>query len=342
MDKPIGIRKPRVDERPLFDVLLGIWGYPAIFVAHELKLFELLAERPLALDEVCAAKKLARRPAEALLAVCASIGLVELKEGRFALTALAEDYMLPSSPTYYGWDLDAWRLVYSVWSPDSLREAVLTDHPQGVFADPAGIFAAWHTEHAMHFTRAMHSASMGPGLVWPEKLDLAPHRVMLDIGGGSGAHSIGAATTHPHLKAIVLDQDPVCAIARDFIEKYGLAGRVSTHAADFFNDPFPPADLHFYGMIFHDWPPDRCRSFARKSFESLPKGGRIVIHELLFNDDRTGPFPVAAFNVAMLVAMQGQQYSGREISGFLTEAGFSEIEVKSTFGYWSIVTGVKP
>jgi hypothetical protein len=98
MDKPIGIRKPRVDERPLFDVLLGIWGYPAIFVAHELKLFELLAERPLALDEVCAAKKLARRPAEALLAVCASIGLVELKEGRFALTALAEDYMLPSSP----------------------------------------------------------------------------------------------------------------------------------------------------------------------------------------------------------------------------------------------------
>jgi hypothetical protein len=66
-----------------------------------------------------------------------------------------------------------------------------------------------------------------------------------------------------------------------------------------------------------------------------------VINELLFNDDRTGPFPVAAFNVAMLVAMQGQQYSGREISGFLTEAGFREIEVKPTFGYWSIVTGMK-
>src|SRR5216683_1601951 len=71
MDEPIEIRKPRVDERPLFDVLLGIWGYPAIFVAHELKLFELLSERPLTLDEICAAKKLARRPAEALIAVCA-------------------------------------------------------------------------------------------------------------------------------------------------------------------------------------------------------------------------------------------------------------------------------
>jgi hypothetical protein len=95
-------------------------------------------------------------------------------------------------------------------------------------------------------------------------------------------------------------------------------------------------------MIFHDWPPEQCRSFARKSFESLPGGGRIVIHEMLFNDDRTGPFPVAAFNVDMLVAMSGQQYSGKEISQFLSEAGFAEIEVKPTFGYWSVVTGVKP
>jgi hypothetical protein len=44
----------------------------------------------------------------------------------------------------------------------------------------------------------------------------------------------------------------------------------------------------------------------------------------------------------MLVAKQGQQYSGREIAGFLAEAGFAEIEVKPTFGCWSIVTGVKP
>ncbi len=43
----------------------------------------------------------------------------------------------------------------------------------------------------------------------------------------------------PHLKALVLDQEPVCAIAREFIEKYGVADRISIHAANFFNDPFP-------------------------------------------------------------------------------------------------------
>jgi hypothetical protein len=63
---------------------------------------------------------------------------------------------------------------------------------------------------------------------------------------------------------------------------------------------------------------------------------------MLFNDDRSGPFAVAAFNVAMLIEMQGQQYSGKEIAAMLTEAGFTDIEVKPTFGYWSIVTGRRP
>jgi len=97
-------------------------------------------------------------------------------------------------------------------------------------------------------------------------------------------------TVHPRLKAIVLDQPPICAVAREFAERYGVGDRISTHNANFFNDPYPKAELHFYRMIFHDWPPDRCNFFARKSFEHLPSGGRIVIHEMLFNDDRTGPF----------------------------------------------------
>jgi O-methyltransferase/methyltransferase family protein len=342
MEKAVKIRVPCVDDRPLWDVFFGVWGYPAVFVAHELKLFELLSEKPLGVDEIAAAKGIARRPAEALLAVCASIGLIQLRGGRFSLTPLGEEYMLPSSPTYFGWKFDAWRLMYSVWSPDSLRDAVLSDKPQGVFSDPAGAFASWHAEHAADFTRAMHSASIGPAMVWPCKVDLAKNRVMLDIGGGSGAHSIGAVTLRPKLKAIVLDRAPICAMAREFAEKYGVADRVSAQTADFFEDPYPEADLHFYGMIFHDWPPERCQFFARKSFESLPSNGRIVVHEMLFNDDRTGPFPVAAFNVDMLIAMPGQQYSTRELLAMLKEAGFGKIQVKPTFGYWSVVTGVKP
>ena len=336
------IRKPRTDDRVLWDVWLALWGYPAVIVAHQMKLFNLLGERPRTVSGVCEELKIAPRPASTLISLCESLGLISLDDGKYKLTPMAEDYLLPSSPFYFGWFLDAWAPFISTWSPESLKQAVLTDRPQGPFGLPAGAFASWHEENAVRFTRAMHSGSIAAAHFWPEKVDLSAYRTMLDVGGGSGAHSIGAVRTWPNLTAVVLDTPIVCDIATEFIQKYGVDGRITTRTADFFNDPLPEADVHFYGMIFHDWPPEKCQFLAQKSFDALPSAGRIIIHEMLFNDDRTGPFPVAAFNVDMLVAMPGQQYSGPELSTMLTEAGFTEIEVKPTFGYCSIVTGQKP
>ena len=56
MTKPTEIRAPRMDDRPLLDVMLALYGYPAVLVANKLKLFDLLAEKPLTLQEVCIEK----------------------------------------------------------------------------------------------------------------------------------------------------------------------------------------------------------------------------------------------------------------------------------------------
>jgi hypothetical protein len=44
----------------------------------------------------------------------------------------------------------------------------------------------------------------------------------------------------------------------------------------------------------------------------------------------------------MLLWTEGKKYSRRELSEMLTEAGFTDIEVKPTWGYWSLVTDRKP
>lgn len=51
MEKTVKLAVPRTDDRLLWKVMLGLWGYPAVLVAHELKLFELLAAKPLTLEE---------------------------------------------------------------------------------------------------------------------------------------------------------------------------------------------------------------------------------------------------------------------------------------------------
>jgi hypothetical protein len=337
-DTSPAVQSPRSDDRSLWDIFFALRGYPAVVLAHQMKLFELLGRGPQTLSQVCATLGIARRPAETLLSICTSLGFAVLADGRYTLTPLAEDYLLQSSPTYFGWYFEAFLEPHL---PESLRNAVKSDRPQGFFGDPAGSFVRWHGEQATNFTRAMHSASMAAALEWPNKLDLSGSGTMLDIGGGSGAHSIGAAMAYPNLNAIVLDVEIVCSLAKGFISHYGLQDRISVYVADFFADPFPRADVHFYGMVFHDWPEQKCRFLVRKSFESLTDGGRIIIHEMFFNENRTGPFAAAAFNVDMLLAMPGEQYSGSQVAEMVADAGFKDVELKSTFGYWSIVTGLK-
>jgi hypothetical protein len=336
--------RPREDDRPLWDVVMSVAGYPMVLAARQMKLFELLAEKPLTLDEVCAAKHLPRRGAFAVLTLCASLRLVALRDGRYSLTALAEDYLLPSSPTYFGWLYDVWTPLVAVFTPEKLIKAVKTDSPQGPFADPAGAFGEWYAEQAANFFRAMHSVSVGPSLEWPRRVDLSKNRMLLDVGGGSAVHSIGAVTVWPNLNATIFDKPTVCALAREFAERHGVSDRIATRAGDFFEDPFPSADIHFYSQIFHDWPADKCRLLARRSFENLPPGGRIIVHEVLLNDDLTGPFAAAALNITMLMAAPhgAEQLSGLQIREILEGAGFGSIEVIPSFGYWSIVTGVKP
>jgi hypothetical protein len=341
MPRP-AVQKPRTDDRPLWDVVFGIYGYPAVLLAHKVKLFPLLEKRPRTLSEICTELGVKRRPAAALVTAAASLGFLQLQDGRYSLTPLAEDYLLESSPTYFGTYWDLITSNYSVCSLDSLEKAMRTDTAQAYGATQE-MFKSHEqqTELARFFTRTMHSTSMAPALAWPDVVDLSGRKVMLDIGGGSGAHSIGAALKYPQLRPIILDRAPVCEVAAEFVAQYALGERIGTHVGDMWKDPFPPADVHFYSFIYHDWTPEKCALLTHKSFESLPSGGEILIHEMLYNDEKTGPFPIAAFSMIMLGWTEGEQYSGRELSDMLKEAGFTDIKKIPTVGYWSILSGRK-
>jgi len=109
------------------DVLFGIAGYPAVLVAHDLKLYPLLAEQPRSLPEICDALHIAPRAAEALLSVSTAVGLLEERDGRYCLTPVAEDYLLEGSATYYGGYFDMMIQNYAMYSFDSLNTMTSSD-----------------------------------------------------------------------------------------------------------------------------------------------------------------------------------------------------------------------
>jgi predicted O-methyltransferase YrrM len=322
--------------------MFAVYGYPALLIAHRLKVFSLLETGPHALEDICKILNIKRRPAEAILAAATALGFLSLQDRLYALTPLSEDYLLEKSPSYFGFFWDMMIDNSEVFSYEKLEKAVLTDCPQAYGG--ADIYRSHddQVELARRFTRGMHSISMTLAHAWPHIADLSGSRLMLDIGGGSGAHSIGAALAFPQLQALVLDFQPVCEVAQEFIAKYGLQERIRMCAADMWKDPFPRADLHFYSNIYHDWSLEKCIFLTEKSFGSLEPGGRLIIHDVLYNDGKTGPFAPAAYSMLMMGWTEGESYSVLEVSGMLERAGFKEIRAYPTFGYYSIVSGVKP
>lgn len=332
----------RTDDGLMYDIMERILGYQAALVAFELGLFTVLAKKSRTLSEICDALDLGTRPADVLVTVCISLGLVAVKDGHYSLEPVAEDHLLEESPTCFtrfisGLLGDPTRFAYA-----SVKNAFLTDKSQVYDGEPIFESHEQNAERARAFTDIMHGHSLGPGRVWPGMLDLSGHRLMLDIAGGSGAHAIGALQRWENLRAIVLEMASVCDVTADYIAQYKLQDRMEARIGDMWNDPFPQADIHFYSNIYHDWPVEKGRFLTKKSFDSLESNGRIVIHEMLYNDERTGPFTVASFSVAMLLWAEGMQYSGLELSEMLAAAGFVDVEVIRTHGYWGIVTGRKP
>ena len=124
------IQAPRVDDRPVWDVVFAVYGYPALLLAHRLKVFPLLADGPLTLTDICNSLNIKQRPAEAILTVATALGFLSLQEGRYSLTAVTEEYLLEKSPNYFGFFWDLMIDNYQVCSFSTLEKAILTDSPQ--------------------------------------------------------------------------------------------------------------------------------------------------------------------------------------------------------------------
>jgi hypothetical protein len=330
------------DDRPLWDVILGCYGYPALLLAHKLNVFSLLDGGSLALTAICDELNIKMRPAEAMLTTAVAAGFLSFRDDKYALTPLSERYLLEKSPHYFGYFWDLMIEDDRVHSFASLKKAILTDAPQVYGGSGLYDVGEDQAEQVRRFTRGMYSFSITSAFYWPRVLDLSAYRTMLDIGGSSGAHSIGAVSVLPSLQAIIFDFPVVCRIAEEFIAKHGLTNRIRTYEGDMWSDPFPLADLHFYSTVYNDWPSDKCSFLTAKSFNSLPPGGRLIIHGMLYNDEKTGPFAAAAFSMLMMGWTEGRSYSGAELSTMLADAGFTDITVHPAFGYYSLVTGIKP
>ncbi|MBV9577009.1 MAG: ubiquinone/menaquinone biosynthesis protein, partial [Chloroflexi bacterium] len=129
--------------------------------------------------------------------------------------------------------------------------------------------------------------------------------------------------------------------AQTYIDKYGCQDRVDITSFNMFDDAWPTGyDAVLMTNILHDWDPKRRADLVASSYAALPVGGHLFLHEILLNDAQDGP-PAAAMFSTMMLGTRGKQLSFLEMQSLLTQAGFTSVDVKPTYGYYSLVIGTK-
>jgi acetylserotonin N-methyltransferase len=136
----------------------------------------------------------------------------------------------------------------------------------------------------------------------------------------------------------------MCAAAADYIAASDIADRVGTQASNMFTESLPEGhDAHFYSNVFHDWSEQTNTLLASKSHAALPSGGRILLHEMLVDEDGCGPQTTLSFSVLMLRGTRGRQYRLSELRDILETAGFVDVDAEPTgSAYYSLVQARKP
>jgi acetylserotonin N-methyltransferase len=337
------------DVYPIWESYLSPLWFPAVMIADELGIFSALAARPMSIDEVAAELSLNDRVLGALLPMLSSLGYLAPRLGNYYLTETATAYLLPESEFYWGGVLAGSRRNSTF--VDSLRRVLTTpDPPDAIPGAQAGggNSDSWATgqispEAAKGMAAYMHSHSAQAAVGLAASGVFASSKRFLDVGGCSGVFSIALAQRYPELRATIMDLGPVCDEGMAYVARAGLQDRIDAHAADMFRSDWPEGyDVHFFSNMFHDWRPATCRELARRSFKSLAPGGSIDLHEMLIDDDGSGPRIAASFAMLMVAGTQGQQYSFAQLRDILVEAGFVDVEVRRTTPTHSLVRGHKP
>jgi len=273
---------------------------------------------------------------EAFLAAFVSVGLLRKTGNLYSNTALADKYFIRERSIY-------WTRLFSEecrreYRAFSVLEEMLTTERS--YASILGIDDDGYIEKmkknpqwAYDFTHMLYYHHMPHAKALADYLDLKKYRSVLDVGGGSGVMSMALVRRFKHLKACVLDIEPVIRVAKKIIRKEKLTGRITTLVGDMTEHIPGGHDV----IMFCDAELGGQKTF-QMAYDSLPDEGLLVLVEDLSSDDLTEPM------YRLMWQLRSNSLwlkSRRQMVAMIRESGFVSVKSRRLYKDTWIITGRK-
>jgi SAM-dependent methyltransferase len=327
----------------LENAIYGLVSTPALYLADKHGIFrDLIDNGPT--DSATLADRLGvdQDTAQRLLLVLVAFGVLRIgADGRFSVPTDVSPYLDRRDERYVGGFVE--HLI--VHTPTRLPrlDTFMTQGKAAADAARPGPFETFYRDEqaTRAFVEAMWNLSYAASHELARLAYLRDEDLLVDVGGASGPFAIAALLHRPGLRAVVFDLPPVEPYLREAGRANGVADRLDFAPGDFFQDELPEGDCIAFGYVLSDWTDQTCLELLRKAYRACRPGGRVLIMERLFDDDRRGPLATAVMNLEMHVETQGRHRTGAEYTDLLAEAGFDTATVRRSSREKHLVIGHK-
>ncbi|HWA97074.1 MAG TPA: methyltransferase [Pirellulales bacterium] len=347
------LQPPATDPTPIFELFRGSLATELLTAAiTEFDVFGRLAAGAKRFDALASELALAPRAATVLLTALKAMKLLVGRQADGAemleLTAIARAHLVRGG----AFDVSAYvGLAGASPGVQAMIERLRTNRPAGsrnedqgtAFIFRPGEASLMEQERAAReLTLALAGRARNVAPVLAERYPLDGARTLLDVGGGTGIYSIAWLRRHPQLRAVVWDRPEVLKVAGEMAREFGVADRLSCVAGDMLSDPLPvEAEVCLLSNVLHDWDVPECRRLVGRCAAGLPRGGRLLVHDVLLDDDHAGPLPVALYSAALFSVTEGRAYSAAEYRAWLVEAGLTPEPAIETLVHCHVLPGRK-
>ena len=325
------------------ETALGFMASKVLLTAVELGLFTELAKGPADAATIGRKLNLHKRGTADFLDSLVAMKFLERTDGVYRNSAEADKFLDKAKPDYIGGILEMGnQRLFKYWH--ELPTALRTGEKQNETKQDPEIFHKLYEDpqRLKGFLKAMTGMSKQAGKVIAQKFDWRPYKTLMDVGAAEGAVPVQVALAHGHLKGVGFDLPQVKPIFEQYVREHGLADRIKFQPGDMFKDAWPKTDVIIMGHILHDWGMERKRLLLSKAYDALPKGGALIIHEAMIDDDRSKNLGGLLMSLNMLIETDdGFDYTPSQCKQWMRETGFKDTRVEHLASVEWMVVAIK-
>jgi ubiquinone/menaquinone biosynthesis C-methylase UbiE len=315
----------------------GAWANGILAAAVNLDLFTHIHEGANNADALVEATRVSQRGIQPLLDGCVGLDLLQVSDGTYRNTPEVAAFLVRGRKTYLGdWialhaeDMPSWSKLHEIVSSG---QPLPSDGPadQEFYARLTPALIPLGIPVAKEAAEILGIASSGPIHV-------------IDVGGGAGVFSSVWLQSNPDARATQIDSEPVNRMARGFVDSCGVGDRFEVINGDAAGVDWGEAiyDFGVFSHVAHALGPRENMEALRKFHRALRAGGRLLVVELVINDQRTGPPLALLFNCNMLLhTANGAAYTEADYRAWLAEAGFKDVRFEPTPGGVTLIIAEK-